>query len=138
MNHYFTEGFDIFQIHPHYGRRLVRRADGHGQDVELGELEGSLFVLEVWRVYGDKNGSISVMDPETLAVLMKAFLDIDCLQEIGFDQEGRFVICEGYPHTGFRWRGYCLPGWQTLGEIQPVAAAIRDIRALLSDVKGTS
>lgn len=68
------EGYEVVQIHPVHGARLLIRADGHGQTVYVGETDAGLVLLDVWHVMGDKDANLAVLDPDTLAPRSHAWL----------------------------------------------------------------
>jgi hypothetical protein len=91
---YEVDGAEIVQVHPTHGRRSLIRADGHGQLVWVGEVAGSLLIFDRWSVMGYKDGSLRVLDPETLALRAYIDLDLDAVWLMGFDAGNRFVLCE--------------------------------------------
>ncbi len=109
----------IVQVHPIHGQRSLIDADGHGQLVWVGEVAGSLLILDQWSVMGYKDGSLRVLDPETLESRAYITLDFDDVGILGFDDH-RFVLSQ----TGKTpWRAWSLVDWEPLEEVAPVKRA---------------
>ena len=107
---YEVGGWQIVQVHPTYGRRSLITADGHGPLVWVGEVAGSLWILDQWRVMGYKDGSLRVLDPETLELRAYLNLDLDGVWLMGFDAGGRLVMCESAAGAT-TWRAWRLSDW---------------------------
>jgi hypothetical protein len=108
---YESDGEQVVQVHPVHGRRPLIRADGHGQLVWVGEVAGSLLVFERWSCMGYKDGSLRVLDPDTLALKAFIALDLDAVGVVGFDAGGRFVLSECRAGEA-TWRAWHLDDWR--------------------------
>ena len=124
--------FEVVQVHPTYGRRALINADGHGQMVWVGEVAGSLLILDQWSCMGYKDGSLRVLDPETLEARADMSLDLDAVGLMGFDDAQRFVLCESRAGRT-TWRAWRLADWRPLEEVAPVKRAnLRDLKRKLT------
>jgi len=116
-----------------HGRRLVIRADGHGQSVALGEADDTLFVLQHWSVMGYLQGSIEVHDADTLERRLEVPFEDD-LEQFGIDARGHFVVglrvsTPGERKTTTRWRAWRTSDWQPVElSSPPDAGRIRCVR----------
>lgn len=123
---YEAEGFEIVQVHPAYGRRSLITADGHGQLVWVGEVAGSLLVFDRWSCMGYKDGSLRVLDPDSLELKAYITLDLDAVGVMGFDSEGRLVLSESRAGET-SWRAWRLCDWK---EVSATPAEGGDIQRL--------
>lgn len=107
---YRADGRDLWQQHPRHGERKICSFTGLG---DLAEIDGALFVLDMVHVMGDKDGRLTIYDPDTLEVRQQVWLDT--YEGLGF-QGSRFLVHE---QQGARavWRGWSLPEWTELGVI---------------------
>lgn len=133
VSSYEREQFKIVQVHPTYGRRVLINADGHGQLVWVGEVAGSLLILDQWNCMGYKDGSLRVLDPETLESRVYIDLDLDAVGLIGFESNHRLVLCESRAGKT-TWRGWRLSDWKPLEEVEPVKR--EDIQGLEEKLTG--
>lgn len=119
-------------MHPIYGRRSLINADGHGQLAWVGEVAGSLLIFDKWYCMGYKDGSLRVLDPETLELRAYIDLDLDAVGLIGFDDADRFILCES--RAGITtWHAWRVTDWEPLEEIAPVDdAKVKDIQKILT------
>jgi WD40 repeat protein len=129
---YELHRFEVVQVHPTYGRRALITADGHGQLVWVGEIAGSLLILDQWRCMGDKDGSLHVLDPETLETKATITLDLDAVGCMGFDEASRFVLCESSAGRT-TWRAWRLTDWAAVEVVEPVERAdLQDLKDKLT------
>ena len=91
---YVFDRSEILQVHPVFGRRVIIRADGHEQLVCIGEVSDNLIIIDQWSCMGDKDGSIQVLNPDTLETKARISFDLDAFSLIGFDGNSRFVFCK--------------------------------------------
>ena len=132
LRSYARRRFEVVQIHPTRGRRLLINADGHGQLVWVGEVAGSLLILDQWSCMGYKDGSLGVLDPETLESREHIRLDLDAVALMGFDEATRFVLCEHKPGRT-AWRAWRLADWVPLDEVAPVRSEnLQDLQKRLT------
>ena len=132
ISSYKLDQFEIVQVHPTHGRRSLINADGHGQLVWVGEVAGNLLILDQWSCMGYKDGSLRVLDPETLESRAYISLDLDAVGLMGFDDAHRFVFCESKAGRT-TWQAWGLADWKPLGEIAPVKRAdLRDLKKKLT------
>ena len=119
-------------MHPTYGPRSLIKADGHGQLVWVGEVAGSLLILDQWSCMGDKDGSLRVLDPETLESKATITLDFDAVGCMGFDGANRFVLCESRAGRT-TWRAWRLTDWTAVEVAEPVERAdVQDLEEKLT------
>ena len=121
----------VVQVHPTHGRRALIDASGHGQLVWVGEVAGSLLILDQWSCMGYKDGSLRVLDPETLESRAYITLDLDAVGIMGFDDH-RFVLCQSQAGST-TWRAWGLAYWKPLEEVAPVKRAdLHDLKKSLT------
>ena len=129
---YELDRFEVVQVHPKHGRRSLIKAGGHGQMVWVGEVAGSLLILDQWSCMGYKDGWLRVLDPETLEARADISLDLDAIGLMGFDDAHRFVLCESRAGRT-TWRAWRLADWQPLEEVVPAKRAnLLDLRKKLT------
>lgn len=121
-NRYEYDLSSVIQVHPTYGRRSLIDASGHGQLVWVGEVAGSLLILDRWSVMGYKDGSLRVLDPDTLELKVYISLDLDAVWPMGLDEAGRFVLCESKPGWT-TWQAWRLVDWGVVRDVEPVPDA---------------
>jgi hypothetical protein len=129
---YELHRFEVFQVHPTYGRRSLIKADGHGQLAWVGEVAGSLLILDQWNCMGYKDGSLRVLDPDTLESRATIELDFDVMGSIGFDDADHFVLSEARAGRT-TWRAWRLTDWVPVEGIKPVdRGSLRGLKEMLT------
>ena len=129
---YYQRNYKIFQRHPDHGERELINAGGHGQMVWIGEVGAHLLILDQWSVMGDKDGSLRVLDPDTLDWITTVYLDFDAVSVMGLDENNHFVVRELSAGES-KWRAWSLYDWKIHDPYHPPdLAVVRPLKELLT------